>query len=656
VLPGGATEGERIPRDTLLIRRFIGLEGDQLHEVISVRSFSETPLLLDFETWVGARFEDIFEVRGYHRRSRGKLLPCLEEQGSHGPRTGFRYAGLDGRERTAWVERFYPCEKVRVLPQLEGQSFRTSLPPRGELVLRTLVSFQGRPHPRLLRRNGGTATEGRSFADLSLAEVALAFHDASPGHPLPGPTRIETDNAILNRALDAAAIDLGMLLTEEGPGRIYPYAGIPWFSAPFGRDGLVTALQLLPWHPEIARGVLDFAFEHLGEKHEPFTAEEPGKVFHELRRSELCRTGELPFSPYYGSVDGTPLALCLFTEYFSWTRDRESALRWWPSILRCLSWMRKNPGVTRNGFLEYAGLSEKGLRNQGWKDSHDSVMHADGTLAEGPIQLCEVQAYAFRALQTLAPIAQLLGQDALALELSSWALDLRSRFLASYWDEKRHLIALALDGQGKPCAVRTSNMGHCLWGKILPPELASVVCDDLMSESLFNGYGIRTLASDERNYNPMSYHNGSVWPHDNSLILEGFRSYSALQPVERLGAAMLELLETLPDLRLPELFCGFRKREREPPVPYEVACRPQAWAAGTAFSLIRSLLGLSISPEADSPLLLRSPILTSRIRELSIERLRYGQEELDLHFTRTSNSVQVRSRKRTLGARFLQMR
>lgn len=629
----GGEEG-RIRRDTFLVRRTLLLRRDVLYEFLTIRNFDPVPHRLQIEHWAGGTFSDIFEVRGIARKSRGRMLAPEERDD---PVTGqsrrvsvLQYEGLDGRVRRTFIHRFFDSEKIRHAPSLVGYFSLLELEPKATLTLRTIISFDQLTDGNL---------EGRRVDSLREIEEIVASANSSKSEPF-GPLSIETDNEILNRAIGAARLDLAMLLTEEAPNQHYPYAGIPWFSAPFGRDGIISAYQMLPWHPEIARGVLDRVLSTLGTKTDEFTDEQPGKVFHEYRRGEMAQTREVPFVPYYGSVDATPLALILLHEYVSWTQDLSKLREWWGPALRALEWIRKIGAPEDGLFLQYSRMSATGLVNQGWKDSHDSVMHADGRLAPAPIRLCEVQGYAYRARLGMSALARRLGQDTLAHALRDEALALRARFMERFWDNRRRYVYLALDGNDAPCKVLSSNMGHCLWSHILFREQAEAVARRLMSEAMFSGHGVRTLATSELSFNPMSYHNGSVWPHDNSLILEGLRNYGHVDLLERLAVGLLEVLELSEDFRLPELFCGFDKRAGEPPIPYEVACKPQAWGAGSVFLFLKSITGLAM--EEDSPhLIIRSPILTSKIDQLEIRSLRGKDWEIDLTFTKTHGGTTV---------------
>ncbi|MEN9723377.1 MAG: hypothetical protein RJB38_1363, partial [Pseudomonadota bacterium] len=615
----------RIPRDTLLIRRILSLHRDSLFEILTIRNFSGTSQQLRLEHWAGARFEDLFEVRGMTRQARGKLLPPEERSPRHDI---FHYEGRDGRHRSTHLQRCYDTDKIRLSPYLTGYSTLLTLDPKEIIVFRTVVSFDDAVPLRYHEND---------FEGLDPSQM-MALATRNEAKPKLFSFSLETDHALFNRAIDCASTDIRMLLTEESGGLLYPYAGVPWFSAPFGRDGLITAYQLLPWAPEVARGVLDFVFQNLGERQDPFTDEEPGKAFHELRRGEMALLREIPFVPYFGSVDATPLSLILLQEYWLWTEDHDSLERWWPSVLKALNWLDQATGQNSWGFLAYSRKTPAGLSNQGWKDSHDSIMHDDGRLAEAPIALCEAQAYCYRARMGIAEIARSRGDSILASQLELHAYRLRAEFHEKFWDSERRFVALALDGQGKACQVRSSNMGHCLFGGIVTDVQAQAIAEALLTESFFSGHGIRTLADSETAYNPMSYHNGSIWPHDNALIADGLRRYGKVQALVQLADGMTSVLESSDDYRLPELFCGFRKRGTEPPIPYEVACKPQAWSAGSIFLLLKALLG--IEKKSQQPgLVIRNPILPSLLNSIEIRDLKILDTTMNLRFDRTGRGV-----------------
>lgn len=649
IIGGSSSSGiSRIPRDTFLIRRIQVLWQDRLFETLEIKNFGDQTYSLQIENWAGGRFDDVFEVRGFQRPRRGKMLAAQEKELGGRRAAVLSYEGLDGLIRNTVIHRLFEFEKIRVSPLLVGIFSRIQIPPKETVALKTVVSFG---------EFKGLSFFGTDYSELAIADqMAKLSKNYSTSQVIQA--RVDTDNAIINRAIRSAETDIHTLTTVESGGLQYPYAGIPWFSAPFGRDGLITAYQLLPWHPALARGVLDYAFQCIGKKSDSFTEEELGKVFHEMRRGEMARTREVPFIPYYGSIDSTPLALILLSEYIRWTLDLESLRRWWPDVELALSWLEAQGGPDGEFFLEYKKTSPTGLINQGWKDSHDSVMHRDGKLATAPIRICEAQAYAFRARMGVSDLARLLGRVDQAERLRRHALRLRARFIEKFWDSSRRFIYLALDGEGKPCEVMTSNMGHCLWAEILLQQQARDVASHLMSDPLFSGHGIRTLADFEVAFNPLSYHNGSVWPHDNSLIMEGFRNYGFINELERLVLAFVGVVESSSDFRLPELFCGFRKRGNEAPVPYEVACKPQAWAAGSIFLMIKSMLGVAMDLD-QSYLVLNAPLLTPKVGHLEVRGLRCRDWEVDLSVRGSRNgrgAVQVGVVKKNGSPRVLTVR
>jgi len=608
--------GGRIPRDRLKILRVISLDGDQVYEQIEIVNYDNLPHTLELERRVASSFNDIFEVRGMRRPERGQLH---HPRHSEDRRTlSLRYSGLDGKHYETIIWSPEPATDVRLEDNgaVIMHSFR--LAPRSSFTLRYVIAFDRTPIKTYV---------GMAFGTLGIEEHMrlVSISESKPRLPLP---IFEADDPFLSRALNFAAGDIASLLTDRGDV-LYPDAGIPWFCAPFGRDGLITAYQMLPWCPGVAEGVLAFAFSRLGTKYDDFTDEEPGKVFHEERYGEMARTRQVPFIPYYGSVDATPLALILFGEFIAWTDKLAFARHWWEQARTALEWVRRKIAKDAFGFLTYKSAMPTGLKNQGWKDSHDSVMHEDGKLAEPAIALCEVQGYAYRALLTMARLAKDLGLANGDADI--WAAEaeqLKQRFSQKFWDPARKMFVLALDGHGNPCRVMASNQGHCLWSWIADQGQAQSIAGHLLSDGMFSGYGIRTLGATEVAYNPLSYHNGSVWPHDNSLIAEGLRYYDCLEELGHLASAMLGVAELMPDYRLPELYCGFPRYGNTPPVPYDVACKPQAWAAGTLFLMLKALLGLGMSV-GESPLVFRAPILPEQIKSLTVRRLPIRDYELD---------------------------
>ncbi|MBI3558324.1 MAG: amylo-alpha-1,6-glucosidase [Deltaproteobacteria bacterium] len=628
----------RIQRDSLLIRRVLTLYQDTVFEHLEFTNYDVIDHELEIEQNMGSSFDDIFEVRGVQRSERGRVLPPVVDD--HG--MVFGYEGLDGITRHTFVQT-NTGSKCEAYGQSAAITSRIIVPAKGRADMKTVVSFDVRSNERIFEDN---------FEIITVSEHLKILEDLSQ-HAYLGEFKIRSDNVIFDRSMKNARMDIEMLTTYEPSSKlVYPYAGIPWFSAPFGRDGLITAYQTLPFYPRLAQGVLEYVFQTIGTKVDAFTDEEPGKIFHELRRGEMANLRQIPYIPYYGSVDATPLALILLGEYLAWTHDEKSLRTWWPSVRKAMDWMDQWGDRDGDGFIEYIKRSPAGLDNQGWKDSHNSIMYANGVLAQPPIELCEVQAYAYRARLEVAALARFLGESDFADALNKRAAASKAEFRAAFWDPTENYVYLARDGHKEPCRVMSSNQGHCLWGGILDAADAQLVADHLMSARLFSGYGVRTLAADEKSYNPLSYHNGSVWPHDNSLILEGLRRYDQIRHLQTLTDALFDVVAMSDDYRLPELFCGFRRRTREPPVPYEVACRPQAWAAGSMFLMIKAMFGLGMSFR-QSEIIFQSPILPSSVNSVEIDGLRIRDTEFNLVITRGHDTCHVEVTRRSGPMRIL---
>jgi glycogen debranching enzyme len=441
------------------------------------------------------------------------------------------------------------------------------------------------------------------------------------------------------------------MLTDT-PDGLYPYAGVPWFSTPFGRDGVITALETLWMEPDIARGVLAFLGATQATRDDPAVDAEPGKIVHEIRTGEMAAIGEVPYARYYGSVDATPLFVMLAGEYLRASGDGAFIAGLWPKVKAALDWIDNHGDLDHDGFVEYSSRATDGLSNQGWKDSRDSVFHEDGSLATPPIALCEVQGYVYAAKRAGAEIAAFLNDMAGASVLTQQAETLRARFAEHFWDAKMGTYVLALDGSKKPCRVASSNAGQCLYTGIAREDHASRIAQDMISQRFFSGWGVRTIASDQPRYNPMSYHNGSIWPHDTAMIGAGLARYAEPAGAARIMEALFDVARVAELHRMPELFCGFARRRDEGPVRYPVACSPQACAAGSVFLLLQACLGLTVRGDRRE-LLFYNTVLPEFLDHVRLRGLRVGPSSVDLVLERTGNDVNIHILHRDPGVRVI---
>ena len=603
-----------LPKDTVHIVRSIFLWQGTAYQRMAIGNNGEQPVELNLAMTFDADFADLFEVRGTPRKRRGTMTRSVIEPA----RVLMSYCGLDGKlRRTALA--FDPDP---TLLEAKAASYRVALAPGEARTIYQTASCDGElmPKPRPFLR--GLRSSRRDLRN--------ATRNA---------TTVETGNDIFNEVLCRSMSDLCMLITDTPQGP-YPYAGIPWYSTTFGRDGLITAIEMLWCDPAMARGVLHRLAAFQATRVDPASDAQPGKILHEMRAGEMAALREVPFGLYYGSVDSTPLFVLLAGMYAERTGDDATIAELWPAIEAALAWIDGPGDADGDGFVEYHRQTEKGLANQGWKDSHDAVFHADGRLASGPIALAEVQGYVFAAKETAARCARRLGKFEHAERLSAEAARLAERFEAAFWCPEIETYALALDGAKRPCAVRTSNAGQVLFTGIARPERARLVAQGLLSPRFFSGWGIRTVARGEARYNPMSYHNGSIWPHDNALIALGFARYGLNRAVSQVAKGLFDCATYMDMRRLPELFCGFQRERRRGPTLYPVACAPQAWASAAPFSLIQSSLGLEFEP-GKNEIRLRNPCLPAFIDEVVIRNLRLGHSVTDLRVHRHGSQVSV---------------
>jgi glycogen debranching enzyme len=611
-----------LPKDVVHIFRSRFLLGGTAYERVRLANYSGVRIRLGLGYEFDADFADIFEVRGTPRLRRGLVLPPkVFDSGVE-----LCYRGLDDEIRRTRLTWSPPPDRVAAT----SAQFHIELAPQETMTIELAVTCDldsQPPRPPL--------SYDDALTRLTLRESAMQVGFAT----------LESSNQQFNEWLMRSTSDVRMMITGT-PAGPYPYAGVPWFNTPFGRDGIITALQLLWINPSIAAGVLRFLAETQATTLNAEQDAEPGKILHETRGGEMAALHEVPFGRYYGSVDATPLFVVLAGAYYRRTGDRSLIDSLWENIEGALMWIERYGDLDGDGFIEYARRTPAGLIQQGWKDSHDSVFHRNGDLAEPPIALAEVQAYAYGAWRAAAMLARARGEDVRATALENRADALRMKFEDTFWLEDIGTYALALDGSKRPCAVRTSNAGQCLLTGIARPDRARRVAESLISADMFSGWGIRTLAASEVRYNPMSYHNGSVWPHDNALIAAGLAHYGfndLVQPV--LGGVFAASL-FFEGHRLPELFCGFHRRKGEGPTLYPVACSPQAWAAGTVFMLLQACLGLSVDA-INRRISVAGARFPDGLDSLVVRDLALGEgNRIDLLFQRHDHDVAVMVLKR----------
>ena len=603
--------GSVTPEGVIHVERARFLWDGRLYERIMLRHYSQRSVPAPLKILYAADFADIFEVRGFTRRSRGRLQsPAVD-----GDAVSLAYEGLDGELRKSVLS------FSRAPDRLSGDAaeFQLLLSEPGPLCLYVEVGTDRAPAPSRERFRAAAAQARCAMRTKRRRGAALA---SARG---PFQTWLEKSRA-----------DLALLTADMATGP-YPYAGIPWFSAPFGRDALWTAMQLLWLDPILARGVLLFLAETQAQSTSAFDDASPGKILHEMRSGEMAALGEVPFRRYYGAVDSTPLFVMLAGAYARRTGDMTLIEKIWPALEWAMAWIRGAGDSNRDGFVDYARANENGLVNQGWKDSNDSVFHADGTLAEPPIALVEVQGYAYAAMEAMAWLAGRRGDPDQGREWRASAKRLRAAVEKRFWVPELDFYALALDGSGKPCRVRASNAGHLLYTRLPSTPRAARVAEQLLSSQFDNGWGVRTLASGEKRFNPMSYHNGSVWPHDTAICAAGIAEYGN----RRAAAALLSELFAAAmhfGTRLPELFCGFGRRPGEPPVGYPVACLPQAWSSGASFMMLQACLGVTIDG-VNRIVRIDRPELPPEVERLVLRDLAVGEDRIDVAFERSGDRV-----------------
>lgn len=601
-----------VPQQTLSVQRFRFLQ-DRLYERISLRNYGSRPVHTRLQLVMGADYADTFEVRGVSKRkARGQaLIPKMVSGGLR-----FAYVGEDQVFRETFVG-FDPAPSELAI---EADSAVASWDLHLERLEKVTLQLTAEPSV------AGVQKPAQDFerAERSAASAGEQWRESG--------TLIRTDNEPFNAFVKAAVRDLGALNTAMDGGQIFA-AGIPWYVAPFGRDSLITCCEAMLWNPGAAVDCLRVLARYQAGVDDPWRDAEPGKILHELRMGELARANLIPHTPYYGTADATPLFLMLAGAYFRWTGDLELMQQLRPALDAALGWIARFGDRDGDGFVEYHRRSPAGLKNQGWKDSEDCIVHADGSLATGPIALVEVQGYVYLAKLRMAQVYRALGDLQTARTLRNQASELREAFDQAFWMPDEGFFALALDGDKAQVKSVTSNPAHCLYCGIVKPERAPAVAERLMAPDMFSGWGIRTLSRASRAYNPMGYHLGSVWPHDNAIAAAGLKRYGMVEATERIASCLFEAAAGAKDTRLDELYCGFDRRPGLPPVSYPVACSPQAWAAAVPIMLVQAFLGIS----ADAPsnaLTVNQPSLPSWLNRVEVSNLAVGDSRVSMEFSR----------------------
>jgi glycogen debranching enzyme len=600
-----------LPRNSIQLERSWALGQASLFHRLVVRNYTQAQVKIDLEFRFAVDFIDLFEVRGVKRDHHGETL----EPEHHKDSIRFQYRGLDQALRFSDMHFAQPPTEL----DSDRALYSLTLAPDAHATLDLGITCG----------NLGDDTAGAAKQDRpdppkhpGTFDHTLQGRRAQITRTANGWAKVSATNELMNSLLRNSDCDLMSIMSHDAGGT-YIMAGIPWFATLFGRDSIITALSVLPFSPSIAAGTLRTLARFQGTEINQERDEQPGKIVHEMRAGEMAVLHEIPFGRYYGSVDSTPLFLWLFGRYVMTTGDLKLAEELWPHVERALEWIDKYGDHDGDGYVEYMRETPQGLANQGWKDSFDSISHADGSLARPPIALCEVQGYVYAAYTTIAQAAARMNRNAVSSRLEEKAELLKTNFSRDFWLDDERMVALALDADKKPCRVMTSNAAHCLATGLLDRDQGEALAARLMADDMFSGWGVRTLSTKERRYNPMSYHNGSVWPHDNAIAALGLAQIQGRQGALRIMRGMFDSAIELHGGSLPELFCGFAREPRLGPVPYPVACHPQAWAAASVMMMLQAILGLRVDG-FERRLMIESPVLPDGMGSLSIEGMQVG--------------------------------
>jgi glycogen debranching enzyme len=610
--PELSKSGAELPRDTVGIEWARTLDGSTLTlaDAITFRNWGREPVALTIELRFAAGFEDVFQVRGLL----GERLGQQEPPQWDGAVLRFLYHGRDGLDRTVAIN--FPPEFTRT--DDTSATATLHLAPRKQHALDVRLQIGESPHSA----KGAPAAAGGSGVAASPPADGWAG----------GIAAVSSDSISLNEMLGRSFADL-RLLRSTLRGHAFISAGIPWFATLFGRDSLIASLQLLPYTSAIAADTLRLLASYQGDHDDAWRDEAPGKILHELRVGEMARTGEIPHSPYYGSVDATPLFLIVLAQYVAWTGDIGLFDELRDNVRRALEWIDCAGDRDGDGYVEYESASQHGLINQGWKDSGDAIVDEHGGIATPPIALVEVQAYVYAAKLGIAALCTRRGDGTTADRLTREAAELQRRFERDFWIDSLGFYAMALEAEKQPLRVVSSNPGHALWCGIAAPDRAAKVAKRLTAEDMYDGWGVRTLSQRSCAYTPIGYHLGTVWPHDNAIVAAGLKRYGFANEARRIFEGLAEAAMDFEHDRLPELFTGFPRQRYGTPIRYPVACHPQAWAAGSLPYLLAQLLGLEPSA-LDRRLRIVRPTLPRFADSLELCGLRVGEATLDLRFER----------------------
>jgi glycogen debranching enzyme len=562
-----------LPRNSIRVDRGWVLDGAMLYHQLTLRNFVDVPLKIEIEFFYNVDFQDMFQVRGIPRKRRGQMLDPVVGSDS----AAIRYRGLDNVERSTEIS--FDSGPREISDQ--RAVFAVELKPGERRQMECRIKAKGpevagtRPH------RGGNFLEALHERQSELEKSHNEW------------AKISASNNQFASMIQRSMVDLTSIVSDTDSGA-FIMAGVPWFATIFGRDSIITALMMLPFNPETAKRTLRTLSQYQGTTVDEARDEQPGKIVHEMRSGEMAATGEVPFGRYYGSVDSTPLFLWLYGRCIEWSGDLALAEELWPNVERAIAWIEQYGDKDRDGYVKYKRETPRGLANQGWKDSQDAIFHRDGMLARPPIALAEVQGYVYAACTTVASVATRLGHGDVADRLLTRASALKKSFERDFWLDREGMIALALDAEMQPCRVMTSNGAHCLATGLIDGDRATAMCQRLLANDMYSGWGIRTLSRDEKRYNPMSYHNGSVWPHDNAMAALGLARAGDCAGVVKVLEGLFDAGEQLNTSSLPELFCGFRRELGLGPVPYPVACHPQAWSAASVFMVLQAMLGMRV--------------------------------------------------------------